>query len=247
MTQSTAQTFACPKCAKRFTWKQEFAGRNIACSCGRVFKAMLSFENAGLERELYDVGTDPVPAAASVPPVKKNIIGAYPQRKSAAAAGSKVDLDAEAGQPLKHIYFPWAVLLLGMAIRIAQILYGSQTSLHGAIFLTVLDVHLNAAVMLGGAYLAALFLGADFGTLPRASIKLGGIAIFADGVAAWAIVLGHRSMPALLLGLHLELLLYFVLFYAMFELDVQESLVTVVIVWVLQCIVQVALFSLMSA
>jgi hypothetical protein len=240
----TSQTFACPKCGKRFSWKEEFSGRNFACTCGQIFKAILGLEEFGKKRDLYEMEKEES-STLRPEPVKRNITAVYPRRKSAISQADKADLDPEAAHPIKHTYFPWIILLAGIAVRVVQILYLTQTSMRGAILLVVIDVHLNAAIMLVGAYSSASFLGVDFGSFSRTSVKLAGIAIFTDALGSWAIILGHRSMPALVLGIHLELLLYFVLFYAMFELDLQESLVTVVIVWVLQGIAQVALYSLL--
>src|SRR5437016_2337576 len=108
------QTFACPQCGKRFTWKPQYTGRKVSCGCGRVFEAMLGFEGAELTGDAYDVAADaPVNAPAGVakaspprrvPPPSVPAAAAYPRHKRAAAVESddEANLDPEAANPLLH-------------------------------------------------------------------------------------------------------------------------------------------------
>jgi len=67
-------------------------------------------------------------------------------------------------------------------------------------------------------------------------------------LAALAAGLDHAqwSLHGQILGLYLTVFLYFILFFMLFELDLLEALSTTVIIWVLQLIVQLALFGMLS-
>jgi hypothetical protein len=256
------QTFACPQCGKRFTWKPQYAGRKVSCGCGRVFEASLGFEGATMHGDAYDVAADPppvvVPSAvtkASAPSVTKplsSVASAYPQRKRRAPAAveteDEANLDPEAANPLLHVYIPWALLIVGAGAQLGQSVYIAKGSVGLAIVLVILALNLTAAVTLAGAFLSASILGVSFGSLSRASVKLAGIAVFCSAASALiaSIDKDPHSVRGLVLGMHASLLIYMVLIYMMFDLDVLEALTTVVIIWICQWILAVATYSVMS-
>lgn len=265
MSGTTKPTFACSACGKRFTWKPEFTGRKVACSCGHTFAATLGLESAKMQGDVYDMAqptvftgeksptakTPAAPPLLHLPPVNSakpttlsSVATAYPRRKSARINLEIQELDPEAERPFIHLYFPWMLLIFGAVARVVEVIHFTQGSMRAAILLVIIDIHLNALVMIGGAFIAAAVLGVNFGSLSRASIKLAGIAIFSGAAAALVSSLDQASIRGLIIGMHLAPLLYFALFYALFDLDLQESLTTVIIVWALQWVVAVALYSL---
>jgi hypothetical protein len=261
MSVSTNQTFACPQCGKRFTWKPQYTGRKVSCGCGRVFEATRGFEAAQMQGDSYDVAADEPPVAASVArasapvvasPRHMPITAVYPQRKRVTPARIDTDddanLDPEAANPFMNIYFPWALLIVAAGAQLGWSMHVSHGSIVGAMILVVIKIHLAALVTLGAAFVAASLLGVNFGTIKRASVKLAAIAIFCDTAAAMAASIDKEpgGIRGLVLGMHLSLLLYFALLYMFFELDVQESLTTVVIIWVCQWILAAALISVMG-
>jgi hypothetical protein len=263
MSVSTNQTFACPQCGKRFTWKPQYAGRKVSCGCGRVFEATRGFEGAQMQGDSYDVAVDEppvvVPAAvarASAPALAQarptSIASVYPQRKRAMPVRVETDddanLDPEAASPFINIYFPWGLLILGAGAQLGWSIHAARGSMAGAIGLVLIKIHLAAIVTLGAAFVAASLLGVTFGTIKRASVKLAAIAVFCDSAAAIAASIDKEpgGIRGLVLGMHLSLLLCFALLYTLFDLDVQESLTTVVIIWVCQWILAAALISVMG-
>ena len=265
MSVSTNNTFACPQCGKRFTWKPQYTGRKVSCGCGRVFEATRGFEGARMQGNSYDVVTDEqptiaVPAAvarASAPAVaparSMPIASAYPQRKRAAPlrrveTDDDANLDPEAANPFLNIYVPWALLILGAGAQLGWSIHAARGSMAGAIGLVLIKIHLAAIVTLAAAFVAASLLGVNFGTIKRALVKLAAIAVFCDSAAAIAASIDKEpgGIRGLLLGMHLSLLLCFALLYMLFDLDVQESLTTVVIIWVCQWILAAALMSVMG-
>jgi hypothetical protein len=249
MSQGINQTFACPHCGKRFTWNARFAGKKLSCACGGVFEPTLGLEAIGVDRQAYDVGMNPVLSdapAASAP--KRNIAAVYPRRKKTTAKPNAPESNVAPVKPVRDFIFPSILLFAGIVIRIIPVLHVASASMPAAIVIAGLDIFLTAAVMLGGAYIAAMVIGVEFGRLHITALKLVAIGLFSGGLASLAVSLDHSSTPVhgLVLGMYITVFLYFVLFITLFELDLLEALSTVVIVWVLQSIVAVAVFSILS-
>lgn len=245
------QTFACPKCRKRFTWKPQYQGRKVSCNCGRTFEASLGLEGLVPQGDAYDVhapesAAPPAPATIRSASPNSSITSLYPQRNRAAPApvSEQENLDPEAANPLLHIYVPWALLVIGIGGWLGQTAHLAEgRSMTAALLRVIIEVHLHAGVMLGGAYIAAMVMGVNFGTLWRAAVKLAGIAVFSGAIAALAASLDKSpdGIRGMVLGMHAALLLYFALFYALFDLDLQESLTTVIIVWAMQWALAIAI------
>ncbi|MCY2951260.1 MAG: hypothetical protein NTU53_04690 [Planctomycetota bacterium] len=64
MSNTATAKFACSGCGKTYTWKPQFAGRKLKCSCGQLMQAPESLDAPAPEPEpqldnLYDVGPEP--------------------------------------------------------------------------------------------------------------------------------------------------------------------------------------------
>jgi hypothetical protein len=273
-------TFTCPNCGKRFTWKPQFAGRKVSCSCGRVFEATLGLGGLEAHGDEYDVvdetattapplrppstmskramATTAAPARAPTSPARpappgESITALYPQRRRATArdrdAEDAANVDPEAANPLLHTYLPYALLVIGVGGRLGETAHAVEgQSMTVAFIRVIIELHLGALVMLGGAYIAAAVMGVNFGSLARASVKLAAISVFTSAIAALAASIDKSpyGIRGMVLGMHVALLLYFALFYAFFDIDLQESLTTVLIVWALQWILAMTLMAIMS-
>jgi hypothetical protein len=64
MSNAATAKFACSSCGKTYTWKPQFAGKKLKCSCGQLMQAPESLDAPAPELEpqldnLYDVGPEP--------------------------------------------------------------------------------------------------------------------------------------------------------------------------------------------
>ena len=192
------------------------------------------------------------PHARPAPP-SELITALYPQRKRGVArdraAEDQANVDPEAANPLLHTYLPYALLVIGIGGRLGETAHATEgTSMTLAFVRVIIELHVGAAVMLGGAYIAAAVMGVNFGSLSRASVKLAAISVFTSALASLAASIDKSpyGIRGLVLGMHVALLLYFALFYAFFDLDLQESLTTVLIVWALQWILAISIITIMA-
>jgi hypothetical protein len=98
------------------------------------------------------------------------------------------------------------------------------------------------AVLLGG-YFAAAMLAINFGHLGTAAMKLTAVAVFYGAVTAWVPYIDYdpARIRGTLMALELAILIYLALFYAIFELDLQEAMMTTLIVGVIQGLVLVGM------
>jgi hypothetical protein len=151
----------------------------------------------------------------------------------------------EEGTLLRHRYVPIALLVLGIAGRIWY-----DTSLASETYspvvglaLGIADIVLNVAVMMMGVWMSAAFLGVNFGPILRVILKL--CAFAAVTTTAGLLVAGidpAHGARAFTMGLAAKFVLNCVFFGSFFDLDMQESTMTVAIITILQAIAGVVLW-----
>jgi len=161
---------------------------------------------------------------------------AFPRTRRAAHDMASDDDDAS---PIRDIYFPIALLVIGAIGRLVQMIQFTSThelSIGHAIGLLICELVICGAAMVAGVLAAAQILGTTFGEPKHMAIKLAGMALFvaAAGYLVASIDTDRYSVRGALLAWHLVLILYFVLFRVLFSLELSEAMVTVVIVFLLQ-------------
>jgi hypothetical protein len=259
--------FLCPGCRASFGWKPQYAGRKIRCKCGQVFMPPDPPAAAPEpETDAYDVNDDapparpapvhrvtPVaeaaaPAPAAPPPPSDRLAGVAAIYGHRARPVTQEPADDEAS-PLKDLYLPLALLVLGLGLRILQLVVasgnrahkwggevGTSGNPHKAVILAVLELIISGGALLAGATLAAVLLSVNFGSIGKAALKLCALVAFATGVASWVVLLDQNkySVQGLAIALHLVVIIYWVGFAYLFALEMQETLLTVAIVSLLQ-------------
>ena len=174
-------------------------------------------------------------------------MAAYPRREKAEPVEEEVST-VEPFSPMKDRYLPLVLIVVGLIGRMLLML-STHVPGQGAVVsaaLVLFELVIYTAIMLLGVYLTAMFLEVSFGNLARTALKLAGMAIFAAALAGWVASIDHDpySIRGKYVGMLMVLLLYFGLFYSLFDLDLQESLTTTVIVGVLQGLIVVGLHSM---
>ena len=164
---------------------------------------------------------------------------------------------AREGSNLKDLYIPLALLVLGLGLRVAQLLvannnraskWGGDVDTPGdprkAVLLAVFQMIISGGVLIAGATLAAVILNLNFGSLGKAALKLCAIAVFATGVASWVALFdqGRYSVTGLMVALHIVVIIYWVGFVYLFALEMQETLLAVAIIFLLQAAATCALW-----
>ena len=280
-------TFHCPACAAAFAWKPHYAGRKTRCKCGEVFvpagpqaaPAPAPAPGPNPLDEDYAVGEELAPAPATrtavaprpqpppQPPPQQPVyddpgvvpasVAALYGRRPGRYAAEAVDSDTEDGTPVKTLYIPLAMLGVGLAMRVTQLVYananraakwaatGDAAVRPGrAILLALCETVIAAFIMACGAFVAAMLLNINFGSVGKAALKLAGIAIFATGVAGWVAVFdqGRHSVAGLAIALHLVVIIYWLAVGYLFSLELQETLLTVAIISLLQAAVMCVLW-----
>jgi hypothetical protein len=241
MSGSVRKTFACPACGKRFSWKPAYAGRSMSCSCGRVFEARLGLDAARMSGEIYDIEVDQPAATAPHQPTAE-LVKKYAYRTRQPVA---TDNTGEAVfHPMRDLYVPLGLLIAGLLSRGAFALTShGDTSILVTVAMLLFETIVNTAVMMLGAYFAALFLEVNFGDLATAALKLAGIAVFAAGTAVWiaSIDKQHYSVAGMYVAMLVVVLLYFAFFYSLFDIELNESLTTTAIVGAMQLLVMLGM------
>ena len=185
----------------------------------------------------------PAAAAAAAPDRLAGVAALYPGRRARPVA-EEADAGQE-GSALKDLYVPIALLVLGLGMRVAQLLaanenrankwggdVGTPDDATKVVLLAVFQMIISGGVMIAGATLAAALLNLNFGPLGRAAVKLCALAVFAAGVASWVAVFDQdrHSVTGLMVALHIVVIIYWVGFVYLFALDVQETLLAVAII-----------------
>jgi hypothetical protein len=217
-----------------FAWKPELEGKKVRCGCGNVFvvEAVAVAEEVPDEYGLAEeVTTAPRPAAVETP---KPVL-AYQGKEVAKPEAAR---EMERASTIRNLYVPLALALAGIGLRVGQVFFPGASS-HGvwvAMGAVALAMVVNVLLMMVGVVAAARWVDADFGPWQTAWVKLTAMSLLAGGAAGAIVSLdwAQQGMQGPILALHVLILIYFIMFKMLFELDVQETLFTVVIVTALQ-------------
>ncbi|MGB7158973.1 MAG: hypothetical protein WBD40_12950 [Tepidisphaeraceae bacterium] len=243
-----AGTTSCPECHKRYPWRDNLEGKKVKCKCGNVFEAALDLEGAvEPDDHTYDVSSDddlfagaqpapPMPSATSAP--VGSVADAYPQRRSKlltyAHARPGESEQKRASSPLKDWYLPIGILGLGIAFRVGQVALESGAAgagTAGLIGAATIGIVLNVVLTLVAVGVSAKLMSIDFGPLPELILKVAATAVLGGALAALTVsIFPKDDMNGPIIALHVVVVLYWILFYMFFEMDLQECLMTVAIV-----------------
>ena len=195
------------------------------------------------------------PTPVHGPDALAGVAALYPGRR--ARPVQEEDDAAREGSALKDLYLPIAMLVVGLGLRVAQLLaanelrgnkWGGEVATPGdparAVLLAVFQMVISGGVMIAGATLAATILNLNYGSLGRAALKLCAIAVFATGVASWAAVFDQdqHSVRGLVLALHVVVIIYWIGFTVLFALDLQETMLAVAIITLMHAAATCALW-----
>ncbi len=152
----------------------------------------------------------------------------------------------EEASRFRDLVLPSGLLVLGMGIMIALGLYGvSGESNARAIALNAVFLLLMILTMMGGGAIAGVLLGVDFGPIGRVAFKFAGTGAFTAAVALTVVGLDKSdSMTGPIVAWHLVVVLYWICFYLLFDLDLLENLVSVAIIAFMQAAVACILWSI---
>jgi hypothetical protein len=245
MSDAAGKTFSCERCGQTFAWNDSLAGKQVQCKCGHAFVVAGSAkpQAAELVNDVYDVGEEPTipPPVELAPPQPLPKVLAYRRVEPVSSEQKEAEPSV-----MKNLWLPVALLAIGFGLRGAQLAVPGATS-HGmavTLGLILLGTALNVALTLGGLFVAASFLGVNFGPLAHAAVKAAAASILVGGIGGFVATLDRgKGMQGPIIALHLNVILYWILFGIFFELDVQETLVTVVIVTAFQMAAFCILFS----
>ena len=243
-----AGTTSCPNCHKRFPWRDGLEGKKVKCKkCGHVFEAALDLEGALPDHDdrTYDVSDDyvaprePVAVSTTAPitPASESVASAYPQRRSKVLTYAHAT-PAEAAElrdrsVLREFYLPIGVIGVGIVCYIAQLVLssGGSGSPIGQVGAAFVGVVLEIVLILAGIGISAKFMSIDFGPIPELLLKVIATAVLGAAVGALTIsIFPKDDANGAIIALHVVVILYWVLFYMFFEMDLQECLMTVAII-----------------
>ena len=238
MSDITGKIIVCPRCGNRFAWKPSLAGNKLSCTCGRIIDVEIGGEPTGT---VYR--TAPKGGGTAAAEKIGDRAALYPRRVATIVA------DGPASERVfslaKDRLVPIGLIVVGVSGRAAQAILISTRTHHpaAATAMAMFELVSNIAVTLLGAYLTAAMLAVNFGHLGTAAFKLAAIGVFAGAAAAWVPYLDYdpTRLRGMVLALQLMLLIYSPLFYVLFELDVQESVTTTLIVGAIQGLVMIGM------
>lgn len=177
--------------------------------------------------------------------------GAAPSLSGAAARyGARVrHVETEIAQEesaFKSFYLPIAMIAAGMLFRLGQLLLSSRAGgLAVALGMVGFEIVLGVAIMLLGALIAATVLNVNFGSVGHAALKLCAIAICATAVGHFVASIDKipDGITGPIVALHIMILMYWGLFSYLFDLDLQETIMSVALIGFLQASVACLMWS----
>ena len=206
-----ARSLVCPACRQRITVPQLRPGMKIDCDCGHTIVVPAQSTTALADR-----------------------IATYGPRRHRPA----VDQIAESEYSVsREIVFPLIMIVAGLGIWSAQtFLRPLASSIVAGLTLAFLLFVCMVVVMLIGVLASAKVLGTNYGSPGSTVFKLAATAIFASAVFIFCASLDMTTGRGPITGWHAAILIYAVAFKTMFELDWQETLLTVGIIALLQAL-----------
>lgn len=127
----------------------------------------------------------------------------------------------------KEFIIPGALLGIGVVIYLIHSMVTRGATTVGATLL-ILVVTLAIQVILGliACLIAAKFMGCSYGALWSGCLKLAAIFIFPGAITSW--------IPIPFIPFIISILLYWGLIEYLFELDTQETITTIIVIWLVQ-------------
>jgi hypothetical protein len=237
-------TITCPHCRLRIAWQQKLEGKRIKCKCGNIFEGALDLDENPEAENTYDLAPDALPIA---PDLARHDASVVSPPRAAAFSDGRVLSYAHARPdeveqrrmlaPLRDLYLPIGLLVLGVAFRAGQVMVDSGragTGVTGALGAATVGVVLNVGLTLAAIFVASKLMAIDFGSVGAMILKSTAMAILAGAVGALIVSISPKDMTAPIVALHVVVILYWVMFYNFFEIDLQETLMTTAIVTVFQ-------------
>lgn len=196
----------------------------------------IGYDIAGLKRS--------APRSAAIADVTR----IYPQR---IARPVVQEAAVESSSLFRNIYVPVMLIAVGAGLRFGQLMYANDGrgnrwagNLHTpggigkATLLVLFEMIIASAIMTVGAVIAAMLLNVEFGSPVKAVLKCSASAVFATGIVSWVALFdqGAFSIGGLVLGLHVMVVIYWIVMGYFFSLELQELLLTVAIITLLHSV-----------
>ncbi len=130
---------------------------------------------------------------------------------------------------------PYAPIIIGLAGGCGWVALGAieasrgELTLGRAVLLASIAL-ISVGLTIGGAWISATVLSFSLGDVREAGIKLSAVAIFASAAGVWMARIDTTSVRGPIMGWNVTIIALWVLFYALFELDLQEILMAVGII-----------------
>lgn len=259
MSDVTAERFTCDACGKTYAWKPELAGRRVKCKCGSTIS--VPRESAPQEPDdMYDLAPSDEPVKPKRPPTQA--IPGAPTASTARSAALAYQAPPTRRDPMstaalldmkRDVYVPAALLAAGViaylacyAFRYHLTGYGIAVTSIGLLIMTVF----KAVLMVGFALFLANPLGVSFGGIWTATLKLGAIAVFSDGITTWVdLAVARMSGGAFgsgifgygMMSFPIAMGIYWVLLIYLFSMDSGDSWMVVILLSFFDQIVKMAL------
>ena len=245
MSAAPTQVFACPQCGRRLLWAAQLAGSRINCRCGRRLIVPIAPAAELPADPAADPGAGDSAVAAQGPVRPRRVLNYQsPSRPDVPSTWQTIS-----ESPFRHLYLPVAIIILGFAFRLVQSFMATGsgaggTRVLGGLLMAILGVAASVLTMLVGVGLVARWMGSDLGPLPIAALKLSAAAVLGSAAFGGIVLLAPAApVNTTIIAFHVVLLLYWILFYMFFDLDLQETLFAVAIVGILQAVLACALFN----
>ena len=252
MSGQPSKVFKCPACGAGFKGQPQYAGRKITCKCGKTFLLKAPAAPATIvPQDDYNIAPEhevpkPKPAAEVVreaelapAPVVSSLASAYGPRKRAVAEEEQAT-EWVVESPIKHTYAPLALLFVGVLARVLIVMFwparGNTHSVARNLLGAGVEMCIYVALGLMALFIAASFLGVNFGPIAHAARKMAAMAIFAALIGSLCVRIDRdpHSIHGMVLAIHMIPIVYWIMMYALFDLDLQETLLTVAVIGVLQ-------------
>ncbi len=264
MSSSPVDRFRCPACGKQFAWKSELEGKQVKCKCGRTFAATRAMPHAATkpvapklvdndgELDLYP-DSDPKPVGTVVRrPVETDdddepadnvhtatplptpaVLAAYPGLKRRVVTQEEGD---DEQSTLKNVIIPVVFAFLGIcgwAIVLSMFPFRGVDPSKMVIMAAVM-LGVNLLVVLLALFTVAAMLGVNFGSPKSAVSKVAGMSVLASAIMIAAVRMDYPEIRGAIAGFHVVLLFYWLAFSALFDLELQETVITIAIVGLVQ-------------
>lgn len=257
-------TFQCGGCAKNYKWKPELAGKKVRCKCGQIIDVPTGVAtDPPSDQGMYDLAPDTEPSvpsragrimagslanagpavAAAVPmamPVlpyqRPGAVGSPPGRRQ-----SHGDMLNQIGDPIKDLYVPIGLMLIGVVLAYVHFLAQRRASFSSATVYIFGTTIVNLVFIFLGLMVAVKWMDLSLGPIGTAAIKIVGVAVFPNSLS---LILGGLGFAgAGFIGWSVSLIAIYSLLTYFFEMDLMEAIITDCIIWAIQNFVGMIIFA----